>query len=199
MGNTTICKLQKNKIRDKIIDFLKRITLFFGFGFSKSTSPGKLAFLFNKTRPVNTNHPPISIRGNDDGGYLVPEMDIDWGEYDLLMETSCETLKRFRIIIFEFHDVDRFFDPARYQLIAAAFYKLLKDFGVVHIHPNKFSKVPKKGPYEIPPLLEFTFLRKDRINQTSYSTTFPNALCRVNVKEKPDFKLSEYFYKQAAA
>lgn len=181
MGNTTICKLQKNKIRDKIIDFLKRITLFFGFSFSKSTSPGKLAFFFNETRPVNTNHPPIRIRGNDDGGYLVPDdldgfkncfspgvsfaahfenelaskriksfmadfsveklpinndyfslekvficfenqpnfkslenwicekvtdsvsdmilqMDIDGGEYDLLMETSCETLKRFMML-----------------------------------------------------------------------------------------------------
>ena len=97
------------------------------------------------------------------------------------------------------HDVDRFFDSAGYQLITAAFYKLLKDFEVVHIQPNKFSKVPKKGPYEIHPLLEFTFLRKDRINQTSYSTTFPIALYRVNMKEKPDFKLSECFYKQAAA
>ncbi|MFN8250472.1 MAG: FkbM family methyltransferase [Ferruginibacter sp.] len=265
-------------MRDKIIDVLKRIALFFGFSFSRTTNPGKLAFFFSKIRPVITNHKLVRIGGNDDGGYLVPDdldgikhcfspgvsfaahfenelaskgiksfmadysvekppinndffsfekvfvgfenqpnfkslenwigekvtdadhdmilqMDIEGGEYDVLMETSSETLKRFRIILVEFHDVDRLFDPIGYQLISAAFYKLLKDFEVVHIHPNNFSKTLKRGAYEIPPLLEFTFLRKDRISQTSFAGTFPHPLDRVNVKEKPDFNLPECFYK----
>ena len=127
---------------------------------------------------------------------MILQMDIEGGEYNVLIESSSELLKRFRIIIIEFHDMDSLFDPIGFQLISSCFYKLLKDFEIVHIHPNNFYKNVSHKGFEIPPLLEFTFLRKDRINNTSFATSFPHELDKKNVAENPDIALPVCFYKQ---
>jgi len=42
---------------------------------------------------------------------------------------------------------------------------------------------------DIPRLLEFTFLRKDRIGNESFASKFPHPLDYKNVKNKPDIVL----------
>jgi hypothetical protein len=126
---------------------------------------------------------------------MILQMDIEGGEYNVLIETSSDLLKRFRIVLVEFHNLESLFDPMGFELISSCFYKLLKDFEIVHIHPNNFYKnVIHKG-FEIPPLLEFTFLRKDRINSSFFTSSFPHELDKKNVLNNLEIVLPACFYK----
>jgi hypothetical protein len=58
---------------------------------------------------------------------------------------------------------------------------------VVHIHPNNFARPIAFGKYVIPPFMEFTFLRKDRISSRKSAVTFPHPLDRRNVFRNDDF------------
>lgn len=126
---------------------------------------------------------------------MLLQMDIEGGEYDVISETSSETFAKFRIIVIEFHDFQRILNPYSFPFIESLFSKLLKYFHVVHIHPNNNGKLFKCNTFEIPSLLEFTFLRKDRVKTFSYSTKFPHILDKRNVFNKPDILLPSCFYK----
>ncbi len=148
----------------------------------------------NQPNFINLEHwiQKNAIAGDNE---MILQMDIEGGEYSVLIETPSEVLKRFRIIIVEFHNLESLFDPIGFELISSCFYKLLKDFEIVHIHPNNFYKnVAHKG-FEIPPLLEFTFIRKDRISHKSFSSSFPHELDKKNVLNKPDIILPGCFYR----
>ncbi len=63
------------------------------------------------------------VRGDVD---LILQMEIEGEEYDVIFYTANETLKKFRIIVIEFHKLDILLDKYGYQIINAAFNKLLK-------------------------------------------------------------------------
>ena len=117
------------------------------------------------------------------------QMDIEGGEYPVIVDTAIETLRKFRILVIEFHRMESLYDQYGFDLIDVTFRKLLKDFDIVHIHPNNFAKPIAFGGYAIPPFMEFTFLRKDRISSRRPAMTFPHPLDRKNVPGNNDFSL----------
>jgi hypothetical protein len=125
---------------------------------------------------------------------MILQMDIEGEEYDVIFDTANEAFKKFRIIVIEFHKLDILLDKYGYQIINTAFNKLLKNFSIVHIHPNNNVPPVKYRGYEFPPFMEFTFLRKDRINNWVYTEKFPHHLDSVNVPSKPDFPLPKCWY-----
>jgi hypothetical protein len=129
---------------------------------------------------------------------FVLQMDIEGAEYDVIYDINSETLKKFRILVIEFHRLDSIFDKTGYKLINLTFSKLLKDFEIVHIHPNNVrAPVIYKG-FEVPPLMEFTFLRKDRLlKRGDYSFAFPHSLDRPCVKSFEDYSLPRCWRKSA--
>ena len=46
----------------------------------------------------------------------------------------------------------------------------------------------------IPPIMEFTFLRKDRITQKGKNLSFPHKLDRANLAQYDDFALPKCWY-----
>ncbi len=125
---------------------------------------------------------------------LILQMDIEGAEYGVIFDTSLDTLRKFRILVIEFHGLGQLCDKAGFELINLTFTKLLKDFEVVHIHPNNcFPTICCQG-FEIPPLLEFTFLRKDRISSKQDAVKFPHPLDRKSVQENHDFPLPKCWY-----
>jgi hypothetical protein len=122
------------------------------------------------------------------------QMDIEGHEYSIILSSSTQTLKKFKIIVIEFHDLDYLFDKFGFNLINLCFEKLLKDFEVVHIHPNNSLAPINFKNYSIPPLMEFTFLRKDTINEKFSAINFPHSLDRRNVSNKADVPLPSCWY-----
>jgi hypothetical protein len=125
---------------------------------------------------------------------FILQMDIEGAEYAVILDTSSETLRKFRILVIEFHELDAIRDKFGFRLANLAFRKILKDFEVVHIHPNNYSKPIVYKDYQIPPALEFTFLRKDRIATRQRTFDFPHALDRTNCAHKEDFSLPKCWF-----
>lgn len=124
-------------------------------------------------------------------GDLVLQMDIENAEWGVLANVSEETLRRFRIIVIEWHAVDRILDSAFHRDVMR---RLLQTHHVVHAHPNNSSRIVSARGISIPPLVEMTFLRKDRAAATGHATHFPHDLDIVNVPGQPDMPLPRNWY-----
>jgi hypothetical protein len=122
------------------------------------------------------------------------QMDIEGSEYSVLFETSPEILTKFKIIIIEFHGLEKIFNKIGYDFIFLIFTKLINDFEVVHIHPNNSETPFRFRNLFVPPVMEFTFLRKDRCLRKIPCTTFPHVLDRKNNCLKPDYPLPNCWY-----
>jgi hypothetical protein len=127
-------------------------------------------------------------------GDLLLQMDIEGGEYAVILNTPSELLSQFRILVIEFHSLERLFDPLVFGLISSCFEKLLESFYVVHIHPNNCYGTVNRGKIEIPRIVEFTFLNKTRVSGTAPVTRFPNELDMANVPYIRDYDLPECWY-----
>ncbi len=125
---------------------------------------------------------------------LILQMDIEGSEYGVLLCTEDDLLQRFRIIVVEFHELQELTTLLGFELIDLVFRKLLKNFECVHIHPNNCRDPIKFRDFSIPPVMEFTFLRKDRIEHSQPAITFPHVLDKTNVAEYKDFTLPECWF-----
>ncbi len=123
------------------------------------------------------------------------QMDIEGAEWSVLCSTPSKALKQFRIIVLEFHNMDGLFDPIIFRQINDVFDLLLLDFQIVHIHPNNSSSPVSFHEFKVPPVMEFTFLRRDRINKPTFAKKFPHTLDRPNVMGMVDYPLPTCWYK----
>jgi hypothetical protein len=124
------------------------------------------------------------------------QMDIEGWEYDSLLHTSDETISRFRIMVIEFHGLDMIFDPLGLKLLRATFNKLLLNHSIVHIHPNNISKVVEFDNIKVPPIMEFTFIRNDRIKKIEFTKFFPHELDSRCIPTLNDVLLPRCWYYQ---
>lgn len=122
------------------------------------------------------------------------QMDIEGAEYDVLFDVSDETLQQCRILVIEFHHLDRLITNEGFRFLNLIFKKLDKYFKVVHIHPNNCAPSYVYDEFEIPPIMEFTFLRRDRIRTTNLITAFPNANDSPNIDSMPNYALPKCWY-----
>ncbi|MEM9826361.1 MAG: hypothetical protein AAF958_07215 [Planctomycetota bacterium] len=122
---------------------------------------------------------------------LLLQMDIERAEYCVLLSMPRKLLQRFRVLVVEFHDLHLMFDRRIYPIYEAVFRKLLKDFHLIHMHPNNFTPNVTRDGVAVPPLMEITFHRKDRAETTEFSRTFPHPLDRDNVPSKPSLPLPD--------
>lgn len=125
---------------------------------------------------------------------LMLQMDIEGAEYNTLINMSDTLLKRFRIMVFEFHFLHHFWQPLFFDFVETAFRKILQTHVCVHIHPNNYNGIDSRLGVEIPKLAEFTFVRKDRVFTEKYATQFPHELDFDN-SEKEHFALPKNWYR----
>jgi hypothetical protein len=90
-------------------------------------------------------------------------MDIEGGEWDLLIFEDLKILKDFRIIIIEFHDLDQISDRYSNKNIASMLRKLSTSFSPVYIAPNNETGFKKYDDIIIPRNIEVTYMRRDRL------------------------------------
>ena len=105
----------------------------------------------------------IERSGVGDNQELVMQIDIEGAEYLALQSCSDATLKKFRILVIEFHFLDRMLNGLMLELMFQPLLARLHDlFDVVHLHPNNAGRLDVRAGIGIPQSLEVTYLRKDR-------------------------------------
>ena len=120
---------------------------------------------------------------------MILQMDIEGYEYETLICTDIDILKKFRIIIIEFHHFQSIFNEYGFRMINSIFDKLSSQFYIAHIHPNSTSQLYKHKNIQIPSILEYTFIRKDRVKSVEFSSNFPHKL-----DHDQKFKLPKSFF-----
>ena len=127
---------------------------------------------------------------------MILQMDIEGDEYGVLLTTPVETLRRFRIIVVEFHELEELSESRGCERIGLAFEKLLAAFDLVHAHPNNCKPVFRYKGWEVPPVVECTFHRKDRSTCRSPADVFPHPLDRANLHYLADYPLPRCWYQR---
>jgi hypothetical protein len=116
---------------------------------------------------------------------FILQMDIEGAEYEVLLGTSENLIKRFRIMAIEFHSLKLLWSKPFFSLVSKAFEKLLQTHVCVHNHPNNINPAKKIGNVTLPSVTEMTFLRKDRAYELSPATLFPHPLDSDNSSKQP--------------
>lgn len=111
-------------------------------------------------------------------GDWILQMDIEGAEWRVLLDAGAQALARCRILVIEFHGLDRLLWASHFPVMRAVFEKLLMQFHVAHIHPNNASKIARSGVVVIPSIMEFTFHRRDRAAPAGAIGPFPHPLDR---------------------
>lgn len=124
---------------------------------------------------------------------LLLQVDIEGYEYEAFLSMPDELLKRFRVIVVEFHRLHHLWSAPFYRLASSAFAKILQTHSCVHLHPNNCRSSFYMQGIEIPRVMEFTFLRNDRFEDYSYESSFPHPLDSDNTKKTP-IRLPECWY-----
>jgi hypothetical protein len=128
-------------------------------------------------------------------GELLLQMDIEGFEYEVIPSTPADVLNCFRIMVIEFHFLDRLFDPFVQELVfKPCFEKILGHFYVSHIHPNNCCGSVKTDGIEIPRVIEFTFYNRNRVAGAREYHEFPHPLDRDNVTTRRSLRLPKVWY-----
>ncbi len=131
--------------------------------------------------------------GVDPSGDLLLQMDIEGYEYETILSMPDELLTRCRVIVIEFHRLHQLWSLPFFRLASTAFRKLLQTHACVHLHPNNCRSSIHLQGMDIPRVMEFTFLRRDRFSQSSFATRFPHPLDAENT-DKPQVRLPACWY-----
>jgi hypothetical protein len=111
---------------------------------------------------------------------VILQMDIEGSEYEVVNSLDESNLKKFKVMIIEFHYFEQVVTKMGYKIIESVMKKILKYFDVAHIHPNNSSGSYKINKVVVPSALEITFLskelslKKDRINKLPHKLDFKN-------------------------
>jgi hypothetical protein len=127
-------------------------------------------------------------------GDLMLQMDVEGSEFGVILSTDADALRRFRIMVIEFHNLDLVFSQLGCDLLTVVFQRLLAFHSIVHIHPNNFSSPVRRGSYLVPPTMEFTFLRNDRIRERRPAIAFPHPQDRPNDGDGRDYPLPRCWF-----
>lgn len=119
---------------------------------------------------------------------LILQIDIEGAEYGVILGAEAETLKRFRIIVIELHDLRAALSRAGSTLLEATLAKLARNHVIVHAHPNNCTPPLSYGGLVWPEVLELTLLRKDRVRALGGFAELPHQLDRDNTAN-PHFDL----------
>ena len=135
---------------------------------------------------------------NLETGNLILQMDIEGGEWEVLRQVPLSTLRKFKILVVEFHEFDkRVKDAARVQQVKEAVQRLTHLFVPVHIHVNNCCRpraMRAKGlrglfqSVEMARVFEATFLRKTDAIESGDRSPVPHPLDENNVPKSRNRK-----------
>ena len=148
---------------------------------------------YNSKNSLNIND-WIRTNTNEDEENFILQMDVDGGELEIIPAISENNLKKFSILVIEFHYFEFIGNEAFYKLLYPLIKKILEFFEVCHIHPNNCSSLFEVSSLKFPSALEVTFLNKKFIKKKEKIEHLPNKLDQKNIINKKDVSLPSYWY-----
>ena len=137
----------------------------------------------------------IETKENSSNTDFILQMDIEGAEYLTLLNTNIKNIKKFRILVLEFHNIYAWSQKNFFGIIDGLFDKILQYFYVVHNHPNNNDGVLNINGVEVPRTLELTLIRKDRTSLMGFRNDFPHIFDRPNQINIPDQVLPQSWFK----
>ena len=137
-------------------------------------------FLGTRTKPGWTSLDDWVERRAPEAGDLMLQMDIEGGEWGVLAAASDKVLSRVRIIVMEMHDLHHLASPSGFSSISHAFERLLEHFHLVHVHENNNQYPIDYMGHQLHPVVEATWIRKDRVATATRRRTMTHPLDAVN-------------------
>lgn len=138
-------------------------------------------------------------KNTTDGNDLILQMDIEGAEYRNLLNLRPDVLKRFRMIVIELHGLRHL---GHHSFLNGIFSETLKkinyEFICVHAHPNNCCGTTSYGDWIVPNVMEFTFLRKDRIKTDKIPLALPHIKDVPNVPAKAPLHLTNKWLTHAS-
>lgn len=126
------------------------------------------------------------------------QMDIEGGEYDVLIYEDAQTLASFSTMIIEFHSLKNLFERDFLKMFWSIFEKIFKHFSICHVHPNNCCGIVSLDGMQVPRVIEVTFLRNDLLDKfvTHERVQLPHNLDRKNVEENEDIVMPKIWWKK---
>lgn len=124
---------------------------------------------------------------------LLLQMDIEGAEYAALATATDDVLKRFKILVIEFHRLEALATLGHFELFKSILFKLSRFFQIVHIHPNNADKVYKIYDISVPSVVEVTFYRREGNTFSEAPLELPHPLDRPNKPYLEDIKPPNYW------
>jgi hypothetical protein len=123
-------------------------------------------------------------------GDLMLQMDIEGAEIDILAAVDPAVLRRFRVVVVEFHRLPwALVDGPQGEVFRTAMRRLDRDFLPVHIHPNNCCGLRVFHGIDVPCVLEVTYLRRDRVPDSPIRIPVGHPEDRDNVPAYPSLGL----------
>jgi hypothetical protein len=136
----------------------------------------------------------VNLKIDKSSNDLLLQMDIEGDEYEVILSANEDFIKRFKVMIIEFHYLDHIANKLGYKYIGAVFKKLLNYFDICHIHPNNADEINIICGFNIPSVLEITLLRKDLILKKEKLNYILHPLDQDNKLNNKKIILSKKFY-----
>lgn len=133
--------------------------------------------------------------GDDYVSNILLQIDIEGDEYSVIPTIDGKTMLQTKIMIVEFHHLTRILDHKYQKYIISCFERILEYFSPVHLHVNNSSNVLVNSDYEIPHLLEATFVNKNCVSNYEYVKEFPSLLDRPCVRDKKEIVLPKSWFR----
>ena len=150
------------------------------------------SFDSEKTKNIN-----LWIKENikfEDLNKTILKLDVEGSEYEILSAINENILKDLKILIVEFHGLEMIGDENTNLIINSLKKKLLNYFYVIHIHPNNCCEIHNVSKFQIPSVLEVTYLNKKNMIVDNKNCKIPNELDKMNVIKKKDITLPDYWF-----
>jgi hypothetical protein len=103
------------------------------------------------------------------GKNLLLQMDIEGGEWEILLDASAELLEKFMMIVVELHNLEYLKERQRFVGLNLALDKLLKYHFVTHVHANNAGSFYFHRFKRYPKVVEVTLVRETAFKRGNLS------------------------------
>lgn len=129
---------------------------------------------------------------------LLLQMDIEGGEYDVLIYEDSSTLTSFSVMVIEFHNLQKLFEKDFLRMVSSIFAKIYKNFSICHVHPNNCCGIASLDGIDIPRVIEVTFVRNDLVDglRNGRELKLPHPLDSKNVEHNEDIYMPPEWWRK---